>query len=243
MHYDTMVISGASGGIGSCIAIRAASFCDHMILLYNSSFKDITVLTDRLSGTCDAVAVKCDLSDVREASKIAHDISDKYKVDALVNNAGISLVKLLQDCTDEEICRLINVNLTSAVLLTKAFIPGMIAEKRGCIVNVSSVWGEIGASCEAVYSASKAGLNGFTQALARELGPSGIRVNSVCPGMTDTRMNKCFGNQQMQDIIREIPLGRIADPDEIAAGVMFLLSDKSSYINGQCFSPNGGMLI
>ncbi len=161
-------------------------------------------------------------------------------IDVLVNNAGISSVKMLCDTSLEEWDRVHDVNLKSAFLCSKKVSIAMVHNKWGRIVNVSSVWGQVGASCEVAYSSSKSALIGFTKALAKELGPSGITVNCVCPGIIDTQMNNHLSKEEKEAICQEIPLCRMGEPDEVAHAVGFLADEKSSYITGETISVNGG---
>jgi 3-oxoacyl-[acyl-carrier protein] reductase len=158
----------------------------------------------------------------------------------LVNNAGVSHFGLLSDMSEEEWDQVMNVNLKGAFLCTKAFMPAMITAKYGRIINISSVWGISGASCEAAYSASKGGLNALTKALAKELAPSGVTVNAVAPGAVETDMLATFNKDEIAALQEEIPAGRLAQPDEIASLVYFLALPESGYITGQVISPNGG---
>ncbi len=162
-------------------------------------------------------------------------------VDVLVNNAGISLIKQIQDVTAEEFDRVFAVNVRGAFLYAREAAKGMIARKSGLIVNVSSVWGEVGGSCESVYSASKAALIGFSKALAKELGWSGIRVNSISPGVIDTKMNAHFSEEERNGLLEEIPMGRLGNGDDVAKAVLFL--EENEYITGVDIPVNGGFSI
>jgi 3-oxoacyl-[acyl-carrier protein] reductase len=162
--------------------------------------------------------------------------------DILVNNAGVSQYGLLSDLSEDEWDRVIDVNLKGTFLCTQAFIPHMIRQKYGRIINVSSVWGLVGASCEAAYSAAKGGVIAFTKAMAKELAPSGITVNAVAPGVVETRMLSHLNDQERLALQQEIPVGRFAHPEEIASSVYFLALPDSGYITGQVLSPNGGWL-
>lgn len=181
---------------------------------------------------------RADVSNEGEVKSLFKKVGD---VDILVNNAGVSLIKQIQDTSLEDFEKVFGVNMRGAFLCTREAVQGMIGKKSGLIVNVSSVWGEVGGSCESVYSASKSALLGFTKALAKELGYSGIRVNSVSPGVVDTRMNGCFSEDEKKSIVEEIPLGRVAEADEIARAVVFL--DENEYITGADVPINGGFSI
>ena len=163
--------------------------------------------------------------------------------DLIVNNAGMEGSGLLQDVTVAEWNRIIDTNLRGAFLVTRAFVPGMVSRKSGCIINIASIWGEVGASFESVYSAGKGGLISFTKALAKELGPSGIRVNCISPGCINTRMMDEYTEEEKAALIDETPLGRIGEPEDVANAVVFLASEKASFITGQDLGVNGGFVI
>ena len=168
---------------------------------------------------------------------------DKFgKIDVLINNAGICQYKLFTDINEDEWDQMINVHLKGMYNLSKAIVPRMIEEKKGKIINISSIWGMVGGSCEVSYSTAKAGMIGFTKALAKELGPSNIQVNAVAPGVIDTAMNN-FSENDMSYILEEIPMMRIGKTEEVAALVIFLASEGANYITGQIISPNGGMVV
>ena len=169
-------------------------------------------------------------------------VINKYgKIDALINNAGISGTKLFTDVTDEEWNKIVNNNLYSAFCVTQEVAKNMVHEKNGCIINISSVWGIVGASCETIYSITKAGIDGMTKSLAKELGPSNIRVNSIAPGIIDTDMNKNLSNEDIKNIEEEIPLEHIGKTLDISRCVEWLLEDN--YTSGQVISINGGWII
>ena len=164
-------------------------------------------------------------------------------VDAIVNNAGVSSSGLFVDISESEWDEMFAINTKGAFLVTKSFLPDMLSRQRGSIVNISSIWGETGAAAEVCYSASKAALIGMTKALAKELAPSGIRVNCVCPGCIDTDMNKCYSDEERAAIAEDIPLGREGTVEEAAHAIEFLSSDAASYITGQVIGVNGGWYI
>ena len=239
------LITGASRGIGRGIAIELAKSGISVAINYLSSDEKATELLDEIKIFNQNVNIyKADVSNDQEVSEMIHKIeSDLGKIDILVNNAGISQIGLFQDMTSFERDRMIGVNLIGAMNVTKAVLPNMIHNKSGNIINISSMWGEVGSSCEVVYSASKAGLIGFTKALAKELGPSGIRVNCISPGVIDTDMNAELSGEDIKALEDDIPLNRIGTPDDIAKTVKFLISDSAKYITGQVLSVNGGMVI
>ena len=188
-----------------------------------------------------AAAIRCDVSDpacVREACREAE--STLGHIDALVNNAGIAQQKLLTDITDEDWRRMLDVNLSGAFYVTRTVLPGMISRKRGSIVYVSSIWGQVGASCEAHYSAAKAGLIGLTRALAKEVGPSGVTVNCVCPGVIQTDMLGGFTPGDLKALAEETPLGRLGTPQEVAAAILWLCREEAAFVTGQVIGVGGG---
>ena len=239
------LITGASRGIGRGIAIELAKSGISVAINYLSSYENAReLLCEIKSFNPNSGIYKADISNELEVSEMVHKLeSDLGEIDILVNNAGISQIGLFQDMTSSERDRMIGVNLIGAMNLTKAVLAKMIHNKSGDIINISSMWGEIGASCEVVYSASKAGLIGFTKALAKELGPSGIRVNCISPGVIDTDMNSNLSADDIKALSDDIPLKRIGTPDDIAKAVKFLISDSAKYITGQVLSVSGGMVI
>ena len=164
-------------------------------------------------------------------------------IDLLVNNAGISLSGLLTDLSDADWDRLINTDLSGVFRCCRAVLPGMIRRQSGCIINISSIWGMAGAACEVAYSAAKAGVIGLSRALAKEVGPSGIRVNCIAPGVIDTEMNAHLSPADLAALAEETPLGRIGRPEEVAAAVLFLAGAGGEFLAGQVISPNGGLVI
>lgn len=239
------LITGASRGIGRSIALELARSGISVAINYLSSDEKAKDLLNEIKKfNQNANIYKADVSNELEVSEMVHKIeSDLGEIDTLVNNAGISQIGLFQDMTSSERDRMINVNLIGAMNVTKSVLPNMIHYKSGSIINISSMWGEVGASCEVVYSASKAGIIGFTKALAKEVGPSGIRVNCISPGVIDTDMNSELSNADIKELIDDIPLNRIGTPDDVANAVKFLISDSARYITGQVLSVNGGMVI
>lgn len=239
------LVTGASRGIGRSIALELARSGISVAINYHSSEKMAKELLREINKFNDNVNIyKADVSNEIEVSEMVHKIeSDLGEIDILVNNAGISQIGLFTDMTSHERDRMIGVNLIGAMNVTKAVLPSMIHYKRGSIINISSMWGEVGASCEVVYSATKAGLIGFTKALAKEVAPSGIRVNCISPGVIDTDMNSELSSADIKELIDEIPLNRIGKPDDIAKAVKFLISDNAKYITGQVIGINGGMII
>ncbi len=239
------LVTGASRGIGRSIALELARSGISVAINYHLSDKMAKELLFEIKKFDENVNIyKADVSNEIEVSEMVHKINlDLGEIDILVNNAGISQIGLFTDMTSHERDRMIGVNLIGAMNVTKAVLPSMIHYKRGSIINISSMWGEVGASCEVVYSATKAGLIGFTKALAKELAPSGIRVNCISPGVIDTDMNSELSSADINELIDEIPLKRIGTPDDIAKAIKFLISDNAKYITGQVIGINGGMVI
>ena len=235
-----VLITGGSRGIGAACVRRFAHEGFDVSFLYEKSER----AAEELAEETGAHAVRCDVSDSGQLRAAAAQVLERTGViDVLVCNAGISVEGLIQDLTDEEWSRLSGVNLTGAVNCVRAVVPGMISQKSGSIVLMSSMWGRSGASCEAAYSATKAALIGLGQGLAKELGPSGIRVNMVCPGVIDTDMNRGRSPEDREEIFADTPLGRAGKPEEVAELVYFLTSDKAAFITGQTIGIDGGFVI
>ena len=234
------LITGASRGIGRAIAHKLASEGYDLYLICEKNIASLTDLCSELAAknniTAQAFAV--DVADFEQIKKVFEKIDD---LDVLINNAGISYVGLLSDMSDEEWKATINTNLSSAFYMSRAVIPGMVNNYSGHIINVSSVWGEVGASMEVAYSASKGGLDAFTKALAKELAPSGISVNAVACGLIDTEMNAHLSEEELSDVIAEIPADRIGKPHEVAS-VILSLASSTTYLTGQIIKVDGGWM-
>ena len=236
----TALVTGASGGIGQAIAKALAKQGMRVIVSYNTGCAEAFKLAEDIG----AEALMADISDEESVNKMAAEIEKKYGgVDVLVNNAGISMQKMLCDTTSADWDRIFSVNIRGTFLVTRALMGNMVRNHYGRIVNVSSVWGQEGASCEVAYSASKAAVEGFTKALAKELSLSGICVNCVAPGVIDTKMNAFLSEEEMSELESVIPMGRLGTPDEIAKVVAFLCSEQAGYITGQIIGVNGGFYI
>lgn len=237
------IITGASKGIGKEIAKQLAKNKIKVIASYNHSEKEANDLKKELEEENVIIdIIKADLTKREEAKKIVRFALQKYhKIDILINNAGISEYKIFTDETDEDWDRVISTNLYSAFVMSQEVIPNMIHNKKGCIINISSIWGSVGASLEVLYSISKAGMNGMTKALAKELGPSNIRVNSIAPGIINTQMNKNLSSEELKNIIDEIPLEKIGNVQDIEKCVEWLIEDE--YTTGQIISINGGWVV
>ncbi len=238
-----IIITGASRGIGKEIAKKLALKGLKVIANYNKSEKEMEELKLELEKKDIYIdIVKADVSKREEAKKLVQYALNKYKkIDILINNAGISEYKLFTDETDEDWNNVINTNLYSAFVMSQEVVPNMISNQNGCIINISSIWGLVGASLEVLYSVSKAGMNGLTKALAKELGPSNIRVNSIAPGIIQTDMIKDFNSKEIEDIKQDIPLEKIGKTEDITKCVEWLIEDN--YTTGQIISINGGWVI
>lgn len=240
----TVLITGASSGIGAAAAILFAEKGYKVAINYNSSAAAANMLCSTLLEHYDVMTVKADISKINEVEAMVSSVRTRFgKIDVLVNNAGISQQKLFNDISPDDWNRMISVNLTGAYNCSRAVINGMINRKYGAIVNVSSIWGETGGSCEVHYSAAKAGLIGLTKSLAKEVGPSGIRVNCVTPGVIATNMNSHLPVKDLNALADETPLCRLGTAEEVAKAIYFLCSDDASFITGQVLGVNGGLYI
>ena len=237
------IVTGASRGIGREIAKSLAKQNIKVIANYNNSEEKANELKKELEAEGIIIdIVKADVSKREEIKNLIQYAIENYgKIDILINNAGISEYKLFTDETDKDWNRVINTNLYSAFATSQEVIPNMIKNKNGCIINISSVWGMVGASMEVLYSVSKAGIDGLTKALAKELGPSNIRVNAIAPGIVDTDMCKNFSKEELENIKEEIPLERIGKVEDISKCINWLINDN--YTTGQIISINGGWII
>ena len=230
-----IVITGGSKGIGAAMVELFASENDNILFNYNKSEEKALKLAEK----SNIEAFKADLSKDEDVAKFTKRALEKFdKIDVLINNAGIDQFKLFTDLTENDWNEIINTNLKSAVFITRDISKRMISQKQGCIINISSIWGLTGASCEVLYSISKAGLDGLTKSLAKELSLSNIRVNSIAPGAIDTDMNKDIIKEE---VVSDIPLGRFGKPEDIAKCAKWLVEDN--YTTGQIISPNGGWVI
>lgn len=235
-----VIVTGGSRGIGAEIVRAFARVGAKVVFLYRASHD----AAERVARETGAIAVCCDLSDSADTERGIKEAEAAFSgVDILVNCAGIAVSGLIQDLSIEDWNRLVAVDLSAVFLCSRSVIPGMIRQGFGRIVNISSVWGMVGASCEAAYSAVKAGVIGFTKALAKELGPSGITANCVCPGVILTDMTAVYDEETKRELAAETPLGRLGTPADVAAAVLFLSGDGGSFITGQVISPNGGFVI
>ncbi|WP_274969902.1 elongation factor P 5-aminopentanone reductase [Lachnoanaerobaculum orale] len=235
-----ILITGASRGIGRAVAIEFAKNKHNIIICAKSDLEGLKNTKQLVEN--EGVSCYTGLCDVTNEDSVKDFISDSVKIigqtDILINNAGISYIGLLQDMSLEDWNKVLSTNLTSAFLMSKYVIPEMLKKQSGHIINISSVWGNIGASMEVAYSASKGGINSFTKALAKELAPSNISVNAISPGFIDTDMNKVFEKDELDAIFEEIPMGRAGSPSEVAKLIYKIA--MSDYITGQIITIDGG---
>lgn len=238
-----IIITGASRGIGRETAKLLARNGHTVIANYNKSAEKAKELQEELKKENINIDIyKADVSKREECKALVEYAIEKYKhIDVLVNNAGISIWGQFTDLTDAEIEEIIRTNLYSAIAMSQEVSKHMIHEKQGCIINMSSIWGMVGASCEVAYSVTKAGIDGLTKALAKELGPSNIRVNSIAPGAIETEMNSKLTNEEKAVLKMETPLGKLGKPIDIAKAINWLIEDE--FTTGQIISPNGGWII
>ena len=236
----TVLITGASRGIGAATAEIFADNGYNVIINYNKNHERAKQIASKTGGNL----IQADVSDIAQTEKMIDSIISEYgKIDVLVNNAGISVTGTFDSISDEDARRLFDVNIFGTFNCTKLVLTHMLRRKYGKIINVSSMWGQVGASCEVHYSASKAAVIGFTKALAKEVGPSGITVNCVSPGFISTDMTACYTKEEVNAICEEIPVGRTGSPYEVAQAVFYLASEQAAYITGQVLGINGGMIV
>ncbi len=236
-----VLVTGGSRGIGRAIV---EAFCaeGHAVAFL---YRENTAAAEAVVSATGAVAIRTDISDPDDVRRAVAEAERALggAVEVLVNNAAVSHIGLVQDMTDAEWRRICDTNLSGAFYLARTVIPGMIAAQGGRIINIGSMWGKVGASCEVAYSATKAGLRGLTMALAKELGPSGITVNCIEPGFIDTEMNAALDSDTRAALCGETPLGRIGTPADVAAAVTFLSSDAAGFITGQVVGVDGGLAV
>lgn len=244
LNGKVALVTGASRGIGRGIAIELAKAGASVIVNYRKDLKgaeETKRIIEEENGYCRII--KCDVSSYEDTKLMTENIiKDFGKVDILINNAGVSKVGLFIDMDEGDWDSIINTNLKGVFNCCRNILPHMFSAKSGVIINISSMWGNVGASCEVIYSASKGGVNSFTKALAKEVGPSNIRVNAISPGVINTSMNKWLSCEEKDSLKDEIPLCRFGECEDIGKAVVFLCSDNARYITGQILTIDGGMI-
>lgn len=237
----TVLVTGGSRGIGKAIVEKFAKENFNVILNYNKSFEPAKAIEDTYSNV---KIFRADVTNRKEVQSMIEFANETFGgIDILINNAGTGCTGLLQDLTFDEWQDVFNVNVNGVFNCTQSILPSMLTKHSGKIINISSIWGLVGASCEVAYSASKAAVIGFTKALAKEVGPSGITVNCIAPGIIMTDMVSQYTVEEFDEIRNQIPLGEIGTTEDIANAVYFLASNESNYITGQVLSPNGGWVM
>ena len=241
----TAIITGGATGIGKAVTSVLASNGYNVVVCYNKSESKAISLCEFLNSSgYTSLPFQCDIADSENVKRLFQFAVNNFSsIDLLVCNAGIAQQRLFTDITDENWSDIINVNLTGCFNCCREASKYMVKNHSGCIINISSMWGITGASCEVHYSASKAGVIGLTKALAKELGPSGIRVNCIAPGVIKTDMLNSFSEDDLKTLAGETPLCRLGEPQDIAEAVLFLASEKASFITGQTLSVDGGFII
>jgi len=236
----TVLITGGSRGIGRAAVELFSKEGYNVAFTYKSSYEAAMELSEK----CGALAIKADSESESEIKEAVKKVRETFGgIDVLINNAAVSSFSLLTDLSLAEWNRVVNTSLTGAFLFTREALPDMIRNKWGRIINVSSMWGTAGASCEVHYSAAKAGIIGFTKALAKELGPSGITVNAVAPGVINTDMNKSLDKEELKALTEDTPVGRIGECEDVSRAILFLADEKSSFITGEIMNISGGFVI
>ncbi|MUK89847.1 SDR family oxidoreductase [Ornithinibacillus sp. L9] len=233
-----ILIIGASGDIGSAIAVRLGNEGYKLILHYNRNRENINKIKGKLDNECVLGEIKADLSKDEEVKRLLTELV--FPVDGIIFASGNAYYGLFQDTTEEKMDEMLTIHVKSPWMITKHLLNSMIQRKYGKILFITSIWGDVGASNEVVYSTVKGAQNSFVKALAKETGPSGISVNAISPGFIDTKMNEHFNEDEKAMIVSEIPLNRVGMPNDIANAVSFLMGDQSSYIQGEIIRINGG---
>lgn len=240
-----VLVTGASRGIGKAVAARFARAGYGVAVHYNTGKAEAETFVGQLAEEgCTVMAVHADIRDSAQVEAMIETVATAFgDINILINNAGIAQQKLFTDITEEEWRNMFAVHVDGTFFCTKAVLPAMIRKKEGCIVNVSSMWGQIGGSCEVHYSAAKGAIQAMTKALAKEVGPSGIRVNCIAPGVIQTEMNKMLDAETLEELRQETPLELLGTAEDVANMAYFLCSDEATFITGQIIGVNGGMVI
>ena len=240
----TAVITGASGDIGKALCFEFAKNGYSVAMIYHNDMSAADFLPDIQKIAPDSKCYRCDLSNEEQVKATSKKIlSDFDRIDVIINNAGISYSGLVTDFSGDDFDKIFSVNVKSMFMLNNALVGRMIHQKSGCIINMSSIWGQVGASCEVLYSATKAAVIGYTKALAAELGPSNVRVNNIAPGYIDTKMNSEYSDDDKAAFANDTPLCKIGDVGDIAKSALFLASDNAKFITGQTLGVNGGYVM
>ena len=241
----TALVTGSSRGIGRAVARELAHQGWAVGINYLHREDKAQELVEELTAAgCQAAAFQEDVADGAAVASMVKELGETFSpVELVVNNAGVAGQSLFQDISDEMWNRYLAVNLGGARNTIKAALPHMISEKRGCMVNISSIWGQRGASCEVAYACTKAGIIALTRSLAMELAPSGIRVNCVAPGVINTDMVQVLGQETLDELAKETPLGRLGTPEDIAYAVSFFASERAGFITGQVLTADGGFIV
>lgn len=241
----TVIVTGSSKGIGAAAAIMFAQKGFNVVINYNESYESASLLCSSLvSNGYSVITQKANVANKMEVDLMVKETLYKFgSIDVLINNAGVAYQGLIIDTDEIDFDRIIDIDLKGVFNCCKSVTQTMVNQKSGTIINISSMWGQVGASCEVAYSAAKAGVIGLTKALAKELAPSGITVNCIAPGLIETGMNSNLTVEELNDFVNEIPLGRMGSADEIAAAAYFLASPAADYITGQVLGINGGYII
>ena len=248
MHNKSVLVTGGAKGIGSFIVKKFADMGYNVLINYNKSENEATNLKNFLNQKYPNILIdiyKADVSKRDEVNSMVDFMLNKFgRIDTVVNNSGVAKSEIFNDIKVEELKEMFDINIIGTFNVTQEVLNKyMISKKCGSIINISSIWGITGASMEVAYSTAKAGIIGMSKALAKELGPSNIRVNVIAPGWINTVMTKDYTDEEKEMFISEIPLGRLGEGNDIAGLCYFLASDESSYITGQVISPNGGYLV
>lgn len=238
-----VMITGATGGIGGALVRAFAHAGDNLVLVYHNNKARAHALLEGINGG-EALALQADIRNEEDVHALYRKVEQQFAgVDVLINNAGIAQQKLFCNLSANEWDDMFDVHVRGAFLCSRGALPYMIRQKKGCILNIASMWGQVGASCESHYASAKAALVGLTKSLAKEEGPSGVRVNCISPGAINTGMMDGFSAEDKRALCEEIPLGHLGQPEDVAAAAVFLASDAAAYITGQVLGINGGMVV